>query len=84
MKFSVVFATLICCVLADFSDDFDTKPNIRVNYLSQNSGKKDTQKSTFFLGKPFSRTTLKMPLRTDCNLPIFYACFAQLMGEWCC
>ena len=44
MKWLTLVAGLAWCACgpaaADFSDDFaDTKPNIRINYLSQNSGR---------------------------------------------
>ena len=42
-------ALTCCCVLADFSDDFDTKPNIRINYLSLNSGKTNNQSTLAFI-----------------------------------
>jgi len=52
-------ALTCCCVLADFSDDFDTKPNIRINYLSLNSDQIET-----FLGNQTHRDHFKL-LRSD-------------------
>jgi len=51
--------TFFCVVSADFSDDFDTKPKIRVNYLSQNSDQIET-----FLGNQTHRDHFKL-LRSD-------------------